>query len=108
MNENKNKGPYEHITDLPETIRDVLPTGAQHIYLESYQSSWETYEEGQGGEMGKEAVAHRDGWNAVKRDYVKNEDTGTWYKEGEMPEEEAEEEDSGIVDAITSAFGEEE
>jgi cation transport regulator len=105
---NENKGPYEHITDLPETIRDVLPTGAQHIYLESYQSSWETYEEGQGGEMGREAVAHRDGWNAVKRDYVKNEDTGTWYKEGEMPEEEEEEEDSGIVDTITSAFGEEE
>ena len=100
------KGPYENITDLPDTIRDVLPVGAQHIYIESYERSWETYEEGQGGEMGREAVAHRDGWNAVKREYQKDESTGRWYKEGEAPEEGEEEEDSGLVDTIKSAFGE--
>jgi cation transport regulator len=102
------KGPYENITDLPKTIKDVIPVGAQHVYLESYQRSYETYQEGQGGEMGREAVAHRDGWNAVKRDYVKNEKTGKWYKEGEMPEEEEVEEDSGLVETIKSAFSQEE
>ena len=100
------KAPYEGIEDLPDTIRDVLPVEAQHVYLETYQTSWGTYQEGQGGEMGQEAVAHRDGWNAVKRDFVKNENTGRWYKEGEMPEEK-EEETSGVVDAIKSLLGKE-
>jgi cation transport regulator len=99
---------YEAIADLPDTIRDVLPEDAQHIYLEAYQRSWETYKEGQGGEMGREAVAHRDGWNAVKREYVKDEGTGKWYKEGEMPEDEEQEEDTGLVDAVKSVFESEE
>jgi cation transport regulator len=96
-------GPYETIANLPDTIKDILPEEAQRIYLETYQRSWETYEEGQGGEMGQEAVAHRDGWNAVKRDYVKDEKSAQWYKKGEKPEEE-EEADSGLVDTIKSAF----
>jgi cation transport regulator ChaB len=29
---------YESISDLPETLRDVLPERAQEIYLEAYQT----------------------------------------------------------------------
>ena len=99
-----NGGPYEHISDLPPTLQDVLPEEARHVYLEAYQKSWEAYDEEAGGEMDRKSVAHRDGWNAVRANYVKDESTGRWHKEGELPEEEEEEEDSGLVDTIKSAF----
>ncbi len=84
---------YETIEDLPESLTSVLPEEAQKIYLEGYQESWDTYEEYQGGEMGREAVAHRDGWHAVQQEFVNDESSGRWYPKGELPEEEEEEEE---------------
>jgi hypothetical protein len=52
--------------------------------------------------MGQESVAHRDAWSAVTREYVKDESTGRWYPEGELPEEE--EEDEGLIDKIKGVF----
>jgi cation transport regulator len=90
---------YESMKDLPDIVRDVLPHDAQEIYMEAYNRSWEMYDEERAGEMSREAVANRDGWSAVKREYTKDDDTGEWYPAGEVPEE-AEEEDEGLLDKL--------
>lgn len=90
---------YETMSDLPETIRDVLPEGAQEIYLEAYKRNWEEYDEDAlSGDMSRHAVAHRNAWSAVKREYVHDEEKGLWYRKGEEPEE-----DRGIVDDLKDA-----
>jgi len=82
---------YENVEELPDSLRDRLPEEAQAVYLEAYNRSWEMYDEESGGDMGQESVANRDGWAAVRREFYKHEDTGTWYREGEEPEEPEEE-----------------
>ena len=88
---------YESKSDLPQTLREYLPEDLQEIYLEAYQKSWEGYEEFRGGEAGQEAVAHRDAMMAVQREHVYHEETGTWYRKGEEPEEE---EEPGLLDSL--------
>ena len=83
---------YQNKSDLPETLRDHLPDELQDIYLDAYQKSWQNYEEHEGGEMGREGVAHRDAMQAVEREYVFHRDSGKWYRKGEEPEEEESEE----------------
>jgi cation transport regulator len=94
---------YETKNDLPESVKVYLPDKLQDIYLEAYQEAWEEYEEYQGGEASREAVAHRDAMHAVKRDYTYYEEKGTWYKKGEEPEE-TEDEDKGIVETVKDMF----
>jgi len=81
------------VSDLPET----LPEDLQEIYLEAYQKSWEEYQELRGGDAGQEAVAHRDAMIAVKRDHVYHDESGKWYRKGEVPEEEKEQ---GLLDSL--------
>jgi cation transport regulator len=88
---------YESISDLPETLRDVLPERAQEVYLEAYQKSYDEYEEERGGQASRESVAHRDAMAAVKREYVHDEERGKWYRKGEEPDEE---EDQSILDQL--------
>lgn len=90
---------YENIQDLPNTIRDVLPEDAQEIYREVYNEAWEEHaEEAEPGEQGRDSVAHRKAWAAMSQKYVKDEETGRWYPEGELPEKE--EEEKGIVEEL--------
>ena len=68
---------YKTLDDLPEPIRTHIPDPQlQTIYLDAYTRSWNDYEVFRGGDAGREAVAHRDALNAVKRDYVYNPDNG--------------------------------
>lgn len=90
---------YESIEELPDSVRDPLPEEAQEIYLEAYNRSWKMYDEQSGGDMGRESVANRDGWAAVRREYTKDEETGEWFPAGEKPEE-TEEEEGGILDEL--------
>lgn len=92
---------HERIEDLPETVKDVLPEAAQEIYLEAFNKSWELYDPERDSQMSQEAVANRDAWAAVKREYTKDDDTGKWYPEGEVPEEGEEEEGEGLIDTLT-------
>jgi cation transport regulator len=64
--------PYERKTELPEGVRDNLPSHAQDIYKEAYNSAWDQYGH-------DEDRAHRVAWGAVKKDYHKN-DGGKWVK----------------------------
>ncbi len=72
--------PYQHITDLPERVREHLPTHAQEISQAAFNNAWAEYEDPhrrRGGES-REETAHRIAWAAVKEDYEKDEDSGMW------------------------------
>ena len=84
---------YESVDELPDTVRDVLPLEAQEVYLEAFNESWERYEEDHTSELTQEAYANRDAWTAVKREFTRDDETGEWYPEGEVPEHEEEEEE---------------
>lgn len=90
---------YESIDELPDVVRDVLPEEAQELYLEGYNTSWEMYDEEQ-SEMSQEAVANRDGWATVKREFTKHDETGKWYPAGEVPEEPEGKEEEGLLDKL--------
>jgi cation transport regulator len=90
---------YKSKSDLPKTLREYLPEELQDIYLKAYQRAWEEYEDTQGGDIGREAVAHRDAMMAVEHDYVYHEDMGKWYAKGEEPVAE-EKRQENIVDRV--------
>lgn len=74
--------PIKSISDLPESVKNVLPKRAQDIYLKVYNSAWEQYDkqEERLGDSSREETAHRVAWSAVKKQYVKNESTGKWKR----------------------------
>lgn len=92
---------YESTKDLPDIVRDVLPEGAQEIYVEAYNRSWELYDEEKTSEMSREAVADRDAWAAVSRKFTRDDRTGKWYPAGEVPEHDESEEGKGLFDRLT-------
>lgn len=92
---------YEKIEDLPESLRDDLPDDAQEIYIEAYRKSWDSFKEEMGGDLGQEAVAHRDAMHAVKQEFVEDKEKGLWYRKGEEPEEE---EDEGLLSDLADAL----
>ena len=78
---------YESKSDLPPTIRDVLPEHAQELYLQAHQKGWDEYEEGQ-GYLSRDGVAHQRGWTAVQLEYIHDQGTGKWHRIGEEPAKE--------------------
>jgi cation transport regulator len=73
---------YTSNSDLPESVRNVLPQHAQDIYREAFNSAWEQYDrpEERRGDSSREEVAHRVAWSAVKHKYEKNESSGRWQR----------------------------
>ena len=89
---------YKNKEDLPAHLRETMPDEAQEIYLKAYNKSWQDYDEDEIlGKQSQEATAHRDGWNAVKREFAHNEDKGIWYRRGQEPDEE---EEQGLLDRL--------
>jgi cation transport regulator len=74
--------PYKTNTDLPESVRNVLPEHAQDIYREAFNSAWDHYDtpEERRKDRSREETAHAVAWTAVKNTYEKNESTGRWRK----------------------------
>ena len=68
--------PYTSLHDLPEQVKDHLPEHAQEIYQAAFNSAWEQYSnpEDRQGEAGREEVAHKVAWAAVKQKYEKQDD----------------------------------
>jgi cation transport regulator ChaB len=91
---------YKKISDLPETLRATLPKEGQKIYLDAYKKAWDTYEEEQGGEAGRQPVAHRNAMTAVQRDFVHDSESGRWRRKGTEPGEKEE----GIIESIKEMF----
>lgn len=73
--------PYKNVTELPENVKNVLPSHAQDIYKEAFNSAYEQYKnpEDRRDDADREEVSHRVAWAAVKKVYEKTED-GTWHK----------------------------
>jgi cation transport regulator len=72
--------PYQSIDELPESVRNHLPTHAQEIYMEAFNNAWEQYAnpEKRRGNESREETSHRVAWAAVKQKYEKDEKSGKW------------------------------
>lgn len=68
--------PYSTVTQLPDSVRNVLPKHAQDIYKEAFNSAYDEYKEAKDrrGDDDRETVAHKVAWNAVKQKYEKGSD----------------------------------
>lgn len=68
--------PYDSRSDLPESVRNVLPPHAQSIYKEAFNSAWEQYAkaEDRQEDNSREETAHAVAWSAVKEKYAKGDD----------------------------------
>ena len=76
--------PYASTEDLPESVRGTLPTHAQAIYKEAFNSAWDEYErpsKRRDGESREEA-ADRVAWAAVEAKYHKDPTDGKWKSGG--------------------------
>lgn len=71
--------PYSSISELPEGVRNVLPSHAQDIYKEAFNSAYDEYKDPKDrrGHEDRETVAHKVAWAAVKKKYEKSDD-GKW------------------------------
>lgn len=73
---------YKSNDDLPDSVSDNLPKHAQEIYREAFNSAWDQYKdpEDRRGGASREETAHKVAWNAVKKDYEKDKESGKWKK----------------------------
>jgi cation transport regulator len=62
--------PYDTNSDLPNSVRDNLPEGAQTIYRKAFNGAWDEYAD----RDDQEATAHKVAWSAVKQRYEKRDD----------------------------------
>ena len=68
--------PYKVNSDLPESVQNVLPSHAQAIYREAFNSAYDEYKSpsDRKGDASREETAHRVAWAAVKQKYEKGAD----------------------------------
>lgn len=73
--------PYTKVSELPDSVKNVLPGHAQDIYKEAFNSAFDQYKdpEERRGDADREETAHRVAWAAVKKTYEKDSD-GSWRK----------------------------
>lgn len=73
--------PYSKNSELPGSVRDNVPSGAQEIYRKAFNSAWEQYKDPDErlGNAGREETAHKVAWSAVKKEYHKEGDK--WVKD---------------------------
>ena len=69
--------PYNNTSELPESVRNVLPDHAQDIFKEAFNSAYDEY----GGDD-QEETAFRVAWAAVKQKYQKGADN-KWHPKDE-------------------------
>lgn len=76
--------PYDKRSELPESVRNVLPSHAQDIYKEAFNNALEQYKDPDKRKEGgsAEETAHRVAWDAVKSQYEKGDD-GNWHPKNE-------------------------
>lgn len=72
--------PYKTNTELPDSVRNALPAAAQTVFREVYNNAWDEYKdpEKRRGHESHEEVANKVAWNAVKQQFEKDDDGGTW------------------------------
>jgi cation transport regulator len=70
--------PYKNLSDLPDGVRNNLPTHAQEIYQAAFNHAWDEY--AARGPAGREETAHKVAWSAVKKSYRKDQTSGKWER----------------------------
>jgi cation transport regulator len=72
--------PYKTTEELPDSVKNSLPSHAQDIYKEAFNNAWEQYKDPheRRDDASREEVAHRVAWSAVKEKYEKDAD-GHWH-----------------------------
>jgi cation transport regulator len=65
--------PYRTNQELPDSVKDNLPSHAQDIYREAFDSAWDEYRDPdkRRGNESREEVAHKVAWAAVRQKYEK-------------------------------------
>lgn len=65
--------PYATNAELPDSVKDNLPSHAQDIYREAFNHAWQEYADPaeRRGNESHEEVAHKVAWAAVKKSYQK-------------------------------------
>jgi len=73
--------PYRTIQELPDSVKDNLPKGAQDIYKEAFNNAFDQFKDPSKLKYGgdRETAAHRVAWSAVKKAYKKNKE-GKWVE----------------------------
>lgn len=73
--------PYRTAKELPDSVRDNLPAGAQDIYKEAFNNAWKRFKDPSQLKYGgdRETASHKVAWSAVKKKYKKNK-KGKWVK----------------------------
>ena len=73
--------PYKNVSELPDSVKHVLPAHAQDIYKEAFNNAWDEYKDpdDRRDDAGREEVAHRVAWAAVKNKYEKGDDD-KWHE----------------------------
>lgn len=73
--------PYTSTSDLPESVKSVLPAHAQDIYKEAFNSAYDEYKDADDrrDDASREETAHKVAWGAVKHSYQKGADE-KWHK----------------------------
>lgn len=72
--------PYSKVSELPASVKNVLPSHAQDIYKEAFNSAYDEYDSARKRKGGadREEVAHKVAWSAVKNKYHKGSDN-KWH-----------------------------
>jgi cation transport regulator len=65
--------PYSTNAELPDSVKNNIPSHAQDIYREAFDSAWKEYSDSakRRGIESQEEVAHKVAWAAVKKKYEK-------------------------------------
>lgn len=63
--------PYRENEELPPSVRKYLPAHAQDIYREAFNHAYGAH----AGEIDRERRSHMIAWAAVKRSYVKADES---------------------------------
>ncbi|MCL4384277.1 ChaB family protein [Patescibacteria group bacterium] len=71
--------PYQNNNDLPDRVKNFLPSHAQDIYREAFNHAWDEYREGGQGSRSREETAHAVAWSAVENKFHKDSH-GNWVE----------------------------
>lgn len=72
--------PYQSKSELPDNVKDNLPSHAQDIYRKAFNSAYDEYKQAEDrrGDASREETAHKVAWSAVKNEYEKQD--GEWVR----------------------------
>lgn len=65
---------YKSNSELPDSVKNVLPEHAKEIYRKAFNNAWEQYKNPSDRKKGAshEETSHKVAWNAVKKGYKKS------------------------------------